>query len=54
METKIENLECGCKVIVVECVDGESIVLKKHCELHTPPMKDFDNKPATKDTKWKY
>jgi hypothetical protein len=50
MKPEIEKLECGCRVVVVECVDGEIIKLTRHCKLHMPKPVDFDNEPkATYD-----
>lgn len=49
-----KNLDCGCAVIEIKCVDGEIVVLKKHCNSHMPKPVDFDNTPPTKDIKWKY
>ena len=46
----IKKLECGCEVVVVVCVDGETITLKRYCKLHMPKPVDFDNEPkATYD-----
>ena len=50
MKPKINKLECGCEVVVVFCVDGETFMLKRHCKLHEPKPVDFDNEPkATYD-----